>query len=217
MDNGWVMPWDASHGLFGRSVWKEETLFSRAFDCAHRHARHDAQFYQLLDNDPAAVFWRFLLGVGIGARHVLLTLPAPEQSLIEWQNDTHATPFLGQTLGLLLVFAVSRIVLGAISLGQVMHSDRKYDSSTQVIDMVWRCVVGAGMLLTVVALLARQLIPESPLFLHEVEKPTESARTASELAGETHHNNSFIDTYSGSTSVSQITHGNLKHVLVMQI
>ena len=109
------------------------------------------------------IFWRFISGIGIGAgcplSAVITSVFAPRQK----RARLLATVFYMQALGQLCSTLVSLAVVAAFRNENFAEEDAKV-----VIDRVWRWVIGAGLIPTLVAIIARFKIPESPRYTMDI-------------------------------------------------
>jgi PHS family inorganic phosphate transporter-like MFS transporter len=122
---------------------------------------------------PWIIFWRGLLGIGIGAEYPLSALIASEWTSSKSRGRMLAAVFLMQPIGQLFAYAVSYIALVYISKDSGMDPNspdwQNHDKAAPVIDSIWRCVIGVGGFPALIAIVARWSIPETPRYLLEVE------------------------------------------------
>ncbi|KAF8856769.1 MFS general substrate transporter [Acephala macrosclerotiorum] len=131
------------------------------------------------------VWWRFVLGIAIGAEHPLSALIAAEWSATRTRGTMLAAVFLMQPIGQFLAY-----IIGYASLRGIFHdrlpnwspdgwdnSDSKVEG-TVAIDAVWRCVIGVGAFPALVAIALRLTIPETPRFLIDVKEDLPAAAQA---------------------------------------
>ncbi|KAJ9269152.1 hypothetical protein DTO212C5_4835 [Paecilomyces variotii] len=126
------------------------------------------------------VFYRFFLGLGIGAEYPLSAVITAEFSSTRYRAKMMAAVFLMQPLGQILAAAVGWGVLSGLmhSRGLVdlpdhgsqfqslsIHEQQRILST---LDSVWRWVVGVGCIPTLLAIVWRFSIPESPRYTMDV-------------------------------------------------
>ncbi|RUP49683.1 phosphate:H+ symporter [Jimgerdemannia flammicorona] len=122
----------------------------------------------LAANSPAMsvwaciVFWRILLGLGIGGDYPLSAVITSEFATTNRRGAMMAAVFAMQGFGILAAAVVALIILVA------------YQSAIQAninaLDQVWRIVIGLGCVPAVAALYFRLTIPETPRFTMDVER-----------------------------------------------
>jgi MFS transporter, PHS family, inorganic phosphate transporter len=101
---------------------------------------------------PWILFWRFVLGIGIGAEHPLSALIASEWSSTRSQGRILAAIFLMQPLGQLAAYAIGYVALvGIVNSHHLDWNEKASDIAAPVIDIVWRCVIGVGGISTLIA------------------------------------------------------------------
>ncbi|EME77811.1 uncharacterized protein MYCFIDRAFT_57367 [Pseudocercospora fijiensis CIRAD86] len=104
------------------------------------------------------IFWRTIMGFGIGAEYPLSATIAAEWSSTESRGRMLAAVFLMQPLGQLCAYGAGLTALRIFSYSKVD------------IDKLWRYVVGAGAFPTLLALGFRIYMPESGRFTYDVRK-----------------------------------------------
>jgi PHS family inorganic phosphate transporter-like MFS transporter len=85
-----------------------------------------------------------------------------------------AAVFLMQPLGRLLAYVVGLVVLLTVGRNAGLATETDPVAAVQVVDRIWRYVVGFGAILAVIALWLRLTIPESPRFTLDVAHDAES-------------------------------------------
>lgn len=111
------------------------------------------------------IFWRFISGIGIGADYPLSAVITSEFAPKEKRARLLATVFFMQAMGQLCATLVSLAVVAGYRNDSLSHAG---DEAKATIDSVWRWVMGAGLLPTLVAIIARFKIPESPRYTMDV-------------------------------------------------
>ena len=127
---------------------------------------------------PWIVFWRTLLGIGVGAEYPLSALIASEWSSTRHRGKMLAAVFLTQSLAQLTAQGVGLGALRGISARHnppLSHSETDHETAAPVIDAVWRLVIGVGAAPAFLAIIGRLTIPETPRFLLEIERDPSAA------------------------------------------
>jgi hypothetical protein len=84
--------------------------------------------------------------------------------------------FLMQPVAQLAAYLVGYGALHLISTNWGLDpNETDHDRAAPVIDAVWRCVIGNGSILAVIAVFARWSIPETPRYLLEIEEGPQRA------------------------------------------
>ncbi|KAM5344428.1 hypothetical protein ACJ41O_012964 [Fusarium nematophilum] len=112
-------------------------------------------------------WWRFLLGIGIGAEYPLSSIITAEWASTESRGVMLSAVFSMQSVGRLLSFAVS---LGSLHQNWNMPKDDSGWESQKVTDIVWRWTVGVALIPAAIAILLRLTIPETPRFYAGIMK-----------------------------------------------
>ncbi|KAL4744078.1 major facilitator superfamily domain-containing protein [Aspergillus similis] len=108
------------------------------------------------------IWWRIIVGIGVGADYPLSAVITSEFAPTRHRARMIASVFFMQPLGQIAGNVVSLIVV-------VVSKKQGYDDVTRTVDVMWRWVVGIGVVPGVIATFFRFLIPESPRFLLEIE------------------------------------------------
>ncbi|KZF20905.1 inorganic phosphate transporter [Xylona heveae TC161] len=108
------------------------------------------------------IWWRIMVGIGVGADYPLSAVITSEFAPTKHRARMMATVFFMQPLGQISGNLVSLIVI-AVSR---QHGN---DDLARSVDIMWRWVVGIGVIPGAIALLFRFAIPETPRFLLEIE------------------------------------------------
>ncbi|OAG01995.1 MFS general substrate transporter, partial [Paraphaeosphaeria sporulosa] len=117
---------------------------------------------------PWIIFWRTLLGIGVGAEYPLSALIASEWSSTEHRGRMLAAVFLMQPVAQLAAQGVGLGALRGISAGHrppLNPSETDRDKAAPVVDAVWRLVIGVGSAPAILAIIGRLTIPETPRYL----------------------------------------------------
>ncbi|KIX06729.1 uncharacterized protein Z518_04705 [Rhinocladiella mackenziei CBS 650.93] len=124
------------------------------------------------------IWWRIMVGIGVGADYPLSAVITAEFAPTKHRARMMASVFFMQPLGQIAGNLVSLIVVSI---------SRKSDSSDlqRSVDIMWRWIIGIGVVPGVVALVFRFAIPETPRFLLDIEDdPVKAEFDATQLFGE---------------------------------
>ncbi|KKK12945.1 hypothetical protein P175DRAFT_0527613 [Aspergillus ochraceoroseus IBT 24754] len=108
------------------------------------------------------IWWRIIVGIGVGADYPLSAVITSEFAPTRHRARMIASVFFMQPLGQIAGNLVSLIVVAA-------SRKQGYEDLTRTVDVMWRWVVGIGVVPGVIATVFRFIIPESPRFLLEIE------------------------------------------------
>ncbi|KAJ6093412.1 major facilitator superfamily domain-containing protein [Penicillium sp. IBT 16267x] len=143
-------------------------------------AQASSGIYNNMDILSWIIFYRFFLGMGIGAEYPLSAVITAEFASKKYRAQIMATVFLMQPLGQILAAAVGWGTLTGLmrSRGLQQLPDRgtgfdrlsvhEQDLILSTLDSVWRWVIGAGCIPALFAILWRFSIPESPRYTMDV-------------------------------------------------
>ncbi|GAP92537.1 putative MFS PHS inorganic phosphate transporter [Rosellinia necatrix] len=123
------------------------------------------------------IFWRVIMGIGIGGDYPLSSVITSEFAPTRWRGAMMAAVFSMQGIGQLFAAIVALIVtasFGSIFRDATGIDDCDYDCQTAA-DRCWRIIIGVGAIPAVFALYYRITIPETPRFTFEVAKDVEKA------------------------------------------
>jgi MFS transporter, PHS family, inorganic phosphate transporter len=127
-----------------------------------------------MDPFPWIIWWRFLLGIGIGAEYPLSSLIAAEWTPTKARATILAAVFLMQPVGQFCAYGVGLLALRGISKSQhpPLTADdwNNHEKAAPIVDAVWRCVIGVGGIPAILAIALRLSIPETPRYLIDVEE-----------------------------------------------
>ncbi|PMD44778.1 MFS general substrate transporter, partial [Hyaloscypha variabilis F] len=131
------------------------------------------------------VWWRFVLGIGIGAEYPLSALIAAEWSATGTRGTMLAAVFLLQPIGQFLAYIVGYVALVGITRDRLPNwtsadwdDPANRDIGAATIDSVWRCVIGVGAFPALIAIALRFTIPETPRYLLDVREDLPAAAQA---------------------------------------
>ena len=118
------------------------------------------------------VFWRVLMGIGIGGDYPLSSIITSEFATTRWRGAMMAAVFAMQGIGQFAAAIVSLIVTTAYksTLEHVKTVDKCTGSCNLAVDRMWRIVIGFGAVPGCVALYYRLTIPETPRYTFDVDR-----------------------------------------------
>ncbi|TLS27638.1 hypothetical protein PpBr36_05216, partial [Pyricularia pennisetigena] len=126
-------------------------------------------------------WWRFVMGVGIGAEYPLSSVITSEWSSTQSRTRMLSSVFLMQPIGQALAQLVGLFVL--LGWNNVKHLDSRQcglnslheAECKKAIDGVWRIVIGSGAAPALLAIIFRFFLYDCGLFTLEVKGKTEAA------------------------------------------
>ncbi|KAK3939880.1 major facilitator superfamily domain-containing protein [Diplogelasinospora grovesii] len=123
------------------------------------------------------VFWRAMMGIGIGGDYPLSSVITSEFAPTRWRGAMMAAVFSMQGMGQLLCAIVALVVTVAFKESFITASDvGDCSGACQVAaDRSWRIIVGFGALPACFALYYRITIPETPRYTFDVAHDIEKA------------------------------------------
>lgn len=111
------------------------------------------------------IFWRVLLGVGIGGDYPLSSIITSEFATTKWRGAMMGAVFAMQGIGqLVCAFVMLFVTLGFKQ--QLEVSPKPADCTgycTIAVDKMWRTLIGFGAVPACIALYYRLTIPETPV------------------------------------------------------
>ncbi|CAK7228100.1 acid phosphatase pho5 [Sporothrix curviconia] len=137
----------------------------------------------LSSNSPAVniigviIFWRVLMGVGIGGDYPLSSIITSEFATTKWRGAMMGAVFAMQGLGQLTgAFVMLFVTLG---FKESLMTSTKPANCTGVcalaVDKMWRTLIGFGAVPGCIALYYRLTIPETPRYTFDVARDVEKA------------------------------------------
>jgi PHS family inorganic phosphate transporter-like MFS transporter len=120
--------------------------------------------------------WRFFMGIGIGGDYPLSAVITAEFAPRRHRGKMLATLFYMQACGAFVANIVT--IIAVTSLQNSIPTDNvNCDANCiDVLDRIWRWIVGLGAVPPALATLVRWFIPESPRYTMEVEKDPDRAK-----------------------------------------
>ena len=128
-----------------------------------------------IDIVGVTIFWRVLLGIGIGADYPNSSVLVSEFATVRWRGAMIVSVFSAQGLGAFSAGLVS--FLCAAGFKNSLNSTSTCDADCRLaLDKAWRIVYGIGILPAVIALYFRLTIPESIRYTLDISRrETEAA------------------------------------------
>ncbi|CAG8824602.1 24902_t:CDS:2, partial [Racocetra persica] len=114
------------------------------------------------------IFWRVILGIGIGGDYPLSAVITSEFATTKRRGAMMSAVFAMQGIGILVAAIVSTITIAAFH-STITPTDYSH------IDYCWRIVTGIGAVPGIVALYFRLTIPETPRFTMDIERNVNQA------------------------------------------
>jgi len=119
------------------------------------------------------IFWRVVLGIGIGGDYPNSSVLVSEFSTVKWRGGMMAAMFASQGLGSFFsAFAAFVCVKGFASSLQFSSCEAE---CRLALDKAWRIVYGMGILPAVVALFFRLTIPETIRYTLDITRNEQNA------------------------------------------
>jgi PHS family inorganic phosphate transporter-like MFS transporter len=119
------------------------------------------------------IFWRVILGIGIGGDYPNSSVLVSEFSTVKWRGGMMAAMFAAQGFGSFFsAFAAFICVKGFASSLRVADCDA---DCRLALDKAWRIVYGLGILPAVIALFFRLTIPETIRYTLDITRNEQNA------------------------------------------
>ncbi|EOO03909.1 putative inorganic phosphate transporter pho84 protein [Phaeoacremonium minimum UCRPA7] len=123
------------------------------------------------------IFWRVVMGVGIGGDYPLSSIITSEFATTKWRGAMMGSVFAMQGLGqLCAAFVMLFVTLGFKG---SLETSTKLANCTGVcaiaVDKMWRTLIGFGAVPGCIALYYRLTIPETPRYTFDVRRDVEKA------------------------------------------
>jgi PHS family inorganic phosphate transporter-like MFS transporter len=122
------------------------------------------------------VFWRVIMGIGIGGDYPLSSIITSEFATTKWRGAMMGSVFAMQGIGQFAAALVALICAAAFK-GETQSSpvDACDLSCKKAVDRQWRIIIGFGAVPACIALYYRLTIPETPRFTFDVARDVEKA------------------------------------------
>jgi len=125
----------------------------------------------------AIIFWRVLMGIGIGGDYPLSSIITSEFATTKWRGAMMGSVFAMQGIGQLAAGLVTLIV--AVGFKESLLTAKTAATCDGVcglaVDKMWRIIIGFGAVPGCVALYYRLTIPETPRYTFDVARDVEKA------------------------------------------
>lgn len=123
------------------------------------------------------IFWRVLMGIGIGGDYPLSSIITSEFATTKWRGAMMAAVFSMQGLGQLGGAVVMVCLVSGFK--HKLEPASSYATCTGecqiAVDKMWRALVGIGIVPACIALYYRLTIPETPRYTFDVARDVEKA------------------------------------------
>ncbi|KAF4610401.1 hypothetical protein G7Y89_g15718 [Cudoniella acicularis] len=123
------------------------------------------------------IFWRVLMGIGIGGDYPLSSIITSEFATTKWRGAMMNAVFAMQGLGQFTAAVVALIV--TVGFKESLITGSKASTCTGVcqlaVDKMWRILIGFGAVPGCIALYYRLTIPETPRYTFDVARDVEKA------------------------------------------
>ncbi|EHK97789.1 MFS general substrate transporter [Glarea lozoyensis ATCC 20868] len=123
------------------------------------------------------IFWRVLMGIGIGGDYPLSSIITSEFATTKWRGAMMNAVFAMQGIGQFVAAIMALIVTAGFKESLITGS--KASTCTGVcqlaVDKMWRIIVGFGAVPGCIALYYRLTIPETPRYTFDVARDVETA------------------------------------------
>ncbi|KAK4659771.1 hypothetical protein QC762_113820 [Podospora pseudocomata] len=135
-------------------------------------------------------FWRFVMGIGIGAEYPLSAVITSEWSSTSSRATMLSSVFLMQPVGQALAQLVGLFVLLGENRAHRLHElqcgidTRNEEECKRIIDGIWRIVIGSGAVPAILAIIFRFFLYDCGLYTLEVKnKPGNAFRDTQRVYG----------------------------------
>lgn len=124
------------------------------------------------------IFWRVIMGIGIGGDYPLSSIITSEFATTKWRGAMMGAVFAMQGFGQM----AGALVMLFVTLGfkESLLTATTYAKCTGVcalaVDKMWRTLIGFGAVPACIALYYRLTIPETPRYTFDVARDTEQAK-----------------------------------------
>ena len=123
------------------------------------------------------IFWRVLMGIGIGGDYPLSSIITSEFATTKWRGAMMGAVFAMQGLGqLCAAFVMLFVTLGFKDALETSTKPANCEGGCAVaVDKMWRTLIGFGAVPGCIALYFRLTIPETPRYTFDVARDSEKA------------------------------------------
>ncbi|KAF2709409.1 inorganic phosphate transporter 1-6 /Pi cotransporter [Pleomassaria siparia CBS 279.74] len=154
------------------------------------------------------IFWRVLMGIGIGGDYPLSSIITSEFATTKWRGAMMGAVFamqgFGQLGGALVMLCLTAGFKGSLSSAKDYTACSVQGSQCSIaVDKMWRALIGMGVVPAAIALYYRLTIPETPRYTFDVARDVEQANAdaAKYLSGS--HGNGKTDEITHATARQQ--------------
>ncbi|KAK4208509.1 major facilitator superfamily domain-containing protein [Rhypophila decipiens] len=132
-------------------------------------------------------WWRFVLGLAIGAEHPLVTIITAEWAATQWRGIMLTLVFSMLPFARLLAYGIGLAALRVSSANNGLSPDLRLEDDSNLLtkhvaDQVWRWAIGVAVIPAALAVAFRFAIPETPRFYAHIRKNlTKAMRIAREF------------------------------------
>ncbi|KAH6677096.1 putative inorganic phosphate transporter PHO84 [Halenospora varia] len=123
------------------------------------------------------IFWRVLMGIGIGGDYPLSSIITSEFATTKWRGAMMNAVFAMQGIGQFTAAMMALIVTAGFK--ESLMTGSKASTCTGVcqlaVDKMWRIIIGFGAVPGCIALYYRLTIPETPRYTFDVARDVEKA------------------------------------------
>ncbi|KAF2481896.1 putative inorganic phosphate transporter PHO84 [Neohortaea acidophila] len=118
------------------------------------------------------IFWRVLMGIGIGGDYPLSAIITSEFATTKWRGAMMGAVFANQGFGQLAAGIITLIVTAGFkgSLSSAVDAEHCSGPCKLAVDVMWRTVIGMGAVPGCIALYFRLTIPETPRYTFDVSR-----------------------------------------------
>jgi len=118
------------------------------------------------------VFWRVIMGIGIGGDYPLSSVITSEFATTKWRGAMMGSVFAMQGFGQFAAAVIALIVTSGFkgSLEPVKSVATCTGACNEAVDKMWRVVIGFGAVPACIALYFRLTIPETPRYTFDVTR-----------------------------------------------
>lgn len=143
----------------------------------------------------AVIFWRVLMGIGIGGDYPLSSIITSEFATTKWRGAMMGSVFAMQGIGQLTAAIIMIIVTAGFK--ESLETSTKVSNCTGVcalaVDKMWRTLIGFGAVPGCIALYYRLTIPETPRYTFDVQRDVEKADQDAKYYVAGKHGNADVD------------------------
>ncbi|KAK4612999.1 Repressible high-affinity phosphate permease [Fulvia fulva] len=122
------------------------------------------------------IFWRVLMGIGIGGDYPLSSIITSEFATTKWRGAMMGAVFAMQGLGqfgagIVALIAIAGFKESLLSARSATNSQAACDGVCLIaVDKIWRIIIGMGAVPGCIALYFRLTIPETPRYTFDVSR-----------------------------------------------